>query len=455
MPYYGYYYGYTGPQGAQYLEAFYLPNPYLGPQGYQGFQGATGPQGYQGATGSGGGSQDFDLLNNIMGTGLISGGGLSFTPGTTTFGIAAGTGVIVNNYTDPTNPVRTLVSWGTLPGLTDPYAATTDASFVAIDSNGSFQISDTDFTPDDTRDAIELGALGHSGGVIAYAEGTPWLIPDHAKTVEDFLAQFGVFNVDGNVYAGASGASGPYLTKTAGHSFVPGGNFGIDPKSPNITTCPSQGAGYLYFISAYQDGQGGWIELPPTPNIDPNHWDDGSGHLATVPDTYWTIQLLFHFPIINLTGLGIGQRIYDTLNDAKADIQNSVAINPIASRACFRGWLIVQKGATDLSNPNVAYFREAGKFGLATTVGTGTGGEANTASNAGMIGVGLVLPKSGVNLPFKSIAGDGTTIAVTSDGSHNAVVISGMYTPAHSNKWPSPPTSIANALDQLQGAVWP
>lgn len=42
-------------------------------------------------------------------------------------------------------------------------------------------------------------------------------------------------------------------------------------------------------------------------------------------------------------------------------------------------------------------------------------GEANTASNAGTVGVGLVLPKIGVDLPFKSISSSSGAIIVKND----------------------------------------
>ena len=51
---------------------------------------------------------------------------------------------------------------------------------------------------------------------------------------------------------------------------------------------------------------------------------------------------------------------------------------------------------------------------------TGGGGEANTYTNGGTGGVGIVLTKSGVNLPFKSIGAD-AGITVTDDTGNNRV----------------------------------
>ncbi|SIS94947.1 hypothetical protein SAMN05421766_105136 [Zobellia uliginosa] len=56
--------------------------------------------------------------------------------------------------------------------------------------------------------------------------------------------------------------------------------------------------------------------------------------------------------------------------------------------------------------------------------GLSAGGEANTSSNSGAGGVGVVLPKSGADLPFKSInAGTSGFISVTNDAANNEIDI--------------------------------
>ena len=58
--------------------------------------------------------------------------------------------------------------------------------------------------------------------------------------------------------------------------------------------------------------------------------------------------------------------------------------------------------------------------GTLPTVG---GGEANTTSNGGTGGVGIVLPKNGIDLPFKSINAGSAKITVTDDATNDNVDI--------------------------------
>lgn len=79
----------------------------------------------------------------------------------------------------------------------------------------------------------------------------------------------------------------------------------------------------------------------------------------------------------------------------------------------------------NISGPGVTVTDDpgAGTCDIVISGSGGGGGEANTYSNAGTAGVGIVLTKSGVNLPFKAIEANSTKIAVTDDATHHAVAI--------------------------------
>jgi hypothetical protein len=84
------------------------------------------------------------------------------------------------------------------------------------------------------------------------------------------------------------------------------------------------------------------------------------------------------------------------------------------TNATFRGWLSVQKDASNLSDTSQAFFTSAGKFGLVESIAGGSiSGENNTASNIGNAGVGLYAQKLGVDLQFKNIKPGSSKVTVT------------------------------------------
>ncbi len=85
-----------------------------------------------------------------------------------------------------------------------------------------------------------------------------------------------------------------------------------------------------------------------------------------------------------------------------------------------------QTGAeADLGNPaSDGYILSSTVAGIRSWIPQPSGGgEANTASNAGIGGVGITLPKQGVDLPFKAIDVEDSKLSVTDDVGNKEVVI--------------------------------
>ena len=178
-------------------------------------------------------------------TGLLTGGEITFgtltgSPGTTAlFSVSAGTGVVVDSYTDPENPTPTFVTWPAFTDIAVTNIATADRTFVAINIGGSptpnivQQI--TKFTPAQHRDNIVLGTIGHVNNVNVVAiRNDPPAAFDTDIGLVDFAKSIGPFNVEGNIYE----ANGTNLNvdKTVGSSYRVGNNFHTDKASPDITT---------------------------------------------------------------------------------------------------------------------------------------------------------------------------------------------------------------------------
>jgi len=243
---------------------------------------------------------------NKLSTGIFSGGELSkgtetgSPPTTTKIDVAAGAGIVVDNYTDPKNPTYILVSW---PAFTDveitgiPIA---DRTFIAIELNGSPSPTvaqrTTDYSSPEHRTHIILGTIGHANNVnIVAVRNDPVAAFDVGARLGDLARAMGTFNISGNLY-GPNGAN-LLLNKTDGASYRMGNNFHIDRANPDVTDDAIEIAiEWNYSYRAGGSPSGDFILTGKTDTINPTLYDDGSGTLQTVTSKQWTIQLIKHFP---------------------------------------------------------------------------------------------------------------------------------------------------------------
>src|SRR3972149_4297003 len=360
---------------------------------------------------------------NALSTTILSGGEITINADPTKFNVAAGVGIIVNNYTDPVNPTRTLLTWGAFTAQTDPYLATDPSTAIGINSSGVIVTTPDVFSDEQRRDIITLGASNHTvGDVIESVDTFPVFGIDSAAQMMDFMVNFGSFGIDGNDYSANSLLT---IKRTAGETFAVGGNYATTNKSPNIiiSTAETPVADLYYF---YQSAPDVWVnDFPVVANIDPDYYDSGTGRVA-VPSGKWTVQTIFFYAPWLTTEIQYGQVLYDSMAEAEASLNAAIDINPwIGEWDIFRSWLIIQQGCSDVADSNTAKFIHANHLGLiAFASGGGGGGEVNTASNVGDAGVGVFHSKAGVNLGFKNIATATPIVSISNDTLGSNVKIS-------------------------------
>ena len=426
-----------------------------GTQGDKGDKGDQGDKGNKGDTGDSWLNQDkYNALINNLSTGICHGGILSINGlDNTKFDISAGHGQIVDN-SDCENPIITKVSWSAKVGLIDTYRLTDPETFIAIDVNG-IVIQETEwFDNEDKRDYIILGTVGHPDlGIIEYVIPETVLAVDTNLQFECFCEALGAFNIEGNDYL-ANGAN-LKLNKSAGKTFDSGTNYANSQVHPSIVTTNAETEIDIIYNFTLLGAE--WSDLTVSV-VNPNQYDTLNG-LATVPDGKWTIQTFYQYAPLNYNEMQYGQVYYDSKEDAEAKINAQITIAPLLEFDTFRGWLIVIKGATDLSNPAQAKFIPAGKFG--SVQGGAGGGEAGltTASNVGVGGVGLYLQKSGVDLQFKNINAGSNKITITNDPTNREVDIDVVLSNLPASVLPNDSavigTTIKNALETLNNAIVP
>ena len=294
-------------------------------------------------------------------TGIFSGGELSINVDNTKFDVAAGSGYVIDNYTDPSNPVVTKVNWDAQIGVTPTFLATSPVSEIAIDVNGDCAQSPISFTVEQRRDLIILGVITHDDfTTVSLANNNVLWLRDSSHFPEDLIDVFSkVITKEGNAYS-ANGAN-LNIDKSAGKIFSPGINYGVNKKDPNFATSDEEIG--LSFTELWR-GTPLQINTNVT-EIDTDFYDpNGDGTLVAIPAGFYTVHRIHYSFIARTTILQYGQFLYDSLkkavdNYSREDFDTLTIIKDTALRCA----LAVKGGNTDLSNPREVKFNTVNGLG--------------------------------------------------------------------------------------------
>ncbi len=313
---------------------------------------------------------DIEHLNShvdgLMGTGHHYGGVISVDTDTTKFDISSGEGHVVDHYTDPENPVLTHVPWVLqdaidIADLGDGGISGRNATWIGFNSAGTIVQSATAFTSTQLRDIIALGGVFHyNRTTISGTFADPRMVTEPVVALSDLSTFLSPLNGPGNEYT-ANGAN-LLFDKSAGTTFATGSNFDATTagrKSPNITDDAEQ-LGITSYLYGYQDGSGG-VTLAQETAIVPGSWDDGDGTLGTVGADQWTIQRVYFSNHTGLTAVLFGQKLYASLTEAKADIEQEQPWIPAeANDWSWRSSAAIKGNTTALNNETENYIKQTG-----------------------------------------------------------------------------------------------
>lgn len=301
-------------------------------------------------------------------TGLRAGGILSINADTTKFDLSAGSGVVIDE-TNPNSPTITNITWSAFTAQTATYLASSNSTYIGINSSGAIVQQTTPFTESQRRSIIQIGAIIHSNRtVINVVNNFPTIVNSTTSQLHDLMNAVGAFNISGNKYS-PNGAN-LNLNKSAGHIFKLGSNFDTDINDPHTKSISAGVA--LTFRYRLQNG----TEYSDTTAIDPDYYDL-AGVRTIVPNNKYTIQRISVFQS-GITRIQYGQNIYSTMAEAKNAIATEVfsTEDNIAQNGLLRGFLIVKKGTTNLSTTTDSEILEASRFGD-TSVGSAAGSTTN------------------------------------------------------------------------------
>ncbi|MCP3684167.1 MAG: hypothetical protein GY861_15910, partial [bacterium] len=312
-----------------------------------------------------------DLAERVQTTGLLEGGIVSQDT-STTVDWTSGRGQIAD-YSDPENPVISDVTWNAVSGQSITNIATDGVTAFGYDSDGNIvEKLSTAMTIADAHDAIWFASVFHLSGAIVGVITIPGNLGyDGVGSYTDFInLVIGPANISGNVYS----ANGTNLNidVVGGPAYLLGANFRNNPQISDSVILGSDTA--LSFYKVYKSaGAGASMEYDGTPvtAIDPTQYDDGSGTLASVTSGYWTIQRIFRGRD-GMTIVAYGQQEFATKTLATEALgKESFTEKSPLPFMLYRCSLVVDEGATDLSDTAEAEFFAQSSFRITGATSSG------------------------------------------------------------------------------------
>ena len=394
-------------------------------------------------------------LESTLSTGLLHGGVLSTTNGSTTFNITSGSGIVLNFYasttTDPYPTIKT-VEWLASTNVPLTYVTSSQITYIGINDSGGIIQRTTPFANIDYEQYIPIGRVLHQSSSVTNGTITsPNVAYGLPGSHDVFVRAFGPLKLSGHVLA-ASGST-LSLTKTGGDSYVEGRNYTSNPNSPDLVLSTTDFA--LTSSKIYREYVSGSSPVIDTgvgtagyTDIDPTKYVDANGTLQTVASGQYSIQRVYWFPNSVNRALFVyyGTTTYNSIDVAQASIADEGFTEGAntAGAAIFVAYVIVKGNATDLSDDAQAkivqapLFRAAGVGGGAAGGGTTTPGGLDTyvqfndgGSTFGGV-AGLTFNKttntlSTTNLAVSNIATVSGSV-ILGDAASDVVYISGSVT---------------------------
>jgi len=341
-------------------------------------------------------------LEGTLSTGLLHGGVLSSTPGSTTFGVTEGEGLIVTmNASTGSAPYPTTnkVSW---PGQTLPiyYSGSAKITYVGVDAAGTIVQQTVPWGQNDINEwdsKITLGVVLHlSGSVSSGVFNAPQISYGGQQKSDDFFRAFGPLKISGHALQVSGSNPTLSIKKSEGRSYREGANYLLNPNHPSTVV---EGAAntskiYRYHLSGSVPiidtgvGGAGYTAIDNT-----KYYNTATGLLATVSGGKYSLQRVFWVPNSPTQAFIVyyGNKTYNSLADA-ADAQFHEEFTEApntALNAIFIGYIAVQGGSgVSLTDPAAATIIQGGLF--RSVGGTGASGTTPVSNTlAGLSDVAL------------------------------------------------------------------
>lgn len=332
-------------------------------------------------------------LEGTITTGLLHGGVLSTTNGSTTFSITSGSGLVITynaSLTSDPYPTINFVSWPAYVSQSINYLTSSQVSFIGINASGGLIQQITPFSLSADSGFITIGRVLHQSGSVTNGTITSPIVSygtNHWQ--DDFSRAFGPLKVSGHVLAASGSTLG--VIKSGGDSYVIGRNYTTDPNNPNNVTSATDTAVtvskiYRAYVSGSTTRTDTGVANAGYTTINPGLYNN-NGTLSSVTDRRYTIQRVYWYPNSATRAYTIyyGTDTYNSLDEAQVSIATEVFTEGIntAGAAILVGFILVKGDATSLSNAADARIIQAG-ISRGSGTGGGGGGSASPTVPGGL-----------------------------------------------------------------------
>ncbi len=257
-------------------------------------------------------------------TGLVTGGGLS-----------RGTGRVVNvdageAFIDTPSGLKD-VTWGAT-ALT--ITANTAKARIYVDSSGTVQQSATGV---DKTLNVQLGECGTDSDSVLFLFDQTIRLPHFRPRLYEYLEKvIGPINAEGGVVT-VNGTNGLAVDVSASTFFV---------TEEELVSSAATAATFFHW---HRDGSGGWIVADAVSEFSPDHYDDGSGTLATLPTGKYIRSLLYVAQNSGGTEFHVvcSQGYFDS--EVEADT-NPLPPDVLVEHACRLAAIVLVEGATSITS---------------------------------------------------------------------------------------------------------
>ena len=305
-------------------------------------------------------------FTNARSTGISAGGGLT-DQGGGTVRIAAGTGAIIDD------PNYTQLSWD----QTDVDLSGVDqVHYIYVDANGDVLSTTTAPDNDDYRTAVWLWRVSIRSNAVAGTLPIPQPVRQLGPQIHDVFTAIGDKKEGLAISAASTDLTFQYAS---GSIYSPGVNFFTDIKDPHRKSISAQSP--VTFQHVDQDND----RTADTTALDVGNYDN-AGTITAIPGASSRAQIFTVFLSPNSLNVRVlyGQEFYTTVAEAfsalNAGEYNPTVPNQILTATNLIGWIIAEKGATNLAD-GTQIFVSSSRDGTIGGAVASAGANALLASN--------------------------------------------------------------------------